>query len=117
MKTAERRKRLIKLLYQRSYDTAPRLAEEFGVSSRTIMRDIDALSKTEPIYTRVGNKGGIFVMNSPYMDKMYLTEDEISVLKKLSAACKEKVSVDFNEEELKILDNIIKSYTKPSNNK
>ena len=43
MGTAERRSRILRALCRRRHDTMTNLATEFGVSVRTIMRDIDAL--------------------------------------------------------------------------
>ena len=46
MGIAERRYEIIKLLCRRRYETIRNLAAEFGVSVRTIQRDIEALSRT-----------------------------------------------------------------------
>lgn len=58
MGTAERRREMMKILCRRRYETIGKLASEFGVSMRTIQRDIEALSLTEPIYTKAGKYGG-----------------------------------------------------------
>jgi len=58
MKSFERRIELIKVLYRREYETINNLAFEFGVSNRTIRRDIDELSRMIPIYTKPGRYGG-----------------------------------------------------------
>ena len=42
-------------------ETISNLAEEFGVFARTILRDVEVLSVTEPIYTQCGRYGGIYV--------------------------------------------------------
>jgi len=42
------------------------LAFEFGVSERTIRRDIDALSLVAPIYTQAGRYGGGVYILSDY---------------------------------------------------
>lgn len=44
MGTAERRDEIIKLLCRRRHETIPNLAFEFGVSERTIRRDIEAVT-------------------------------------------------------------------------
>ena len=54
MGTAERRYEIMKILCRRRYETIRNLASEFGVSMRTVQRDIEALSRTEPIYTQLG---------------------------------------------------------------
>lgn len=40
MGTAERRRKMMKILCRRRYETIGNLASEFGVSMRTIQRDI-----------------------------------------------------------------------------
>jgi predicted DNA-binding transcriptional regulator YafY len=56
MGTAERRYKIMKTMCRRRYETIRNLASEFGVSMRTIQRDIEVLSETEPIYTKFGKK-------------------------------------------------------------
>ena len=58
MGTAERRYEIMKILCRRRYETIRNLASEFGVSMRTVQRDIESLSRTEPIYTQTGKYGG-----------------------------------------------------------
>ena len=58
MGTAERRYEIMKILCRRRNDTICNLASEFGVSMRTIQRDIEVLSRAEPIYTQPGKYGG-----------------------------------------------------------
>ena len=112
MGTAERRKETLALLCRRRHDTTSNLASEFCVSERTIRRDIEALSLTEPIYTQTGRYGGgIYVLDGYYIDRMYMTEQELEVLRKAM-----KVTMMYNAlsvEEIKILKCIIDKYTKP----
>ena len=64
------------LLDKRSV-TASELAGRFGVSKRTVYRDIDALSLSGiPIYTSKGNGGGIKVMDGFILNKSMLSERE-----------------------------------------
>jgi len=57
--------------------SAPKLAEQFEVSVRTIYRDIDALSAAGiPVYITKGRNGGVQLMNNFVLDKSVLTEDE-----------------------------------------
>ena len=45
--------------------TAKELAERFGVSTRTIYRDVDILSTAGiPVYTNKGNGGGISILDN-----------------------------------------------------
>ena len=54
MGAAERRREIMRVLCRRRHETVKNLSFEFGVSERTILRDIEALSITEPIYTQCG---------------------------------------------------------------
>ena len=65
MGTAERRTEIMRVLYRRRHEKISNLAEEFGVSVRTILRDIEVLSATEPIYTQCGRYyGGVYIMDN-----------------------------------------------------
>ncbi len=115
MNALERRREIFKALCRRRYDTFENLATEFGVSKRTIQRDIDMLSGTEPIYTCRGRyQGGVFIAENFYPDRMYMNDSELRVLKKLSSAAGIQESL-LTYDEQKILISIISQYTKPKN--
>lgn len=113
MGTAERRYEIMKTLCRRRYDTIRNLASEFGVSMRTVQRDIEALSRTEPIYTQFGKYGGgVYVMEGYSMDRMYMKEQELGVLQKLYIAADENCSL-LTDDEKKLLKSLISQYSKP----
>ena len=58
MNKYERQRQIIRLIRSRTYETIKNLAIDFGVSERTIGRDIEELSLVEPIYTKSGRYGG-----------------------------------------------------------
>lgn len=65
------------LLIQQGSATAAQLAERFGVSRRTIYRDIDALSSAGvPVYTEPGKGGGIHILPGYALDKALLSKEE-----------------------------------------
>lgn len=72
--------RLFKIVYyllDKGKATAPELAEKFEVSTRTIYRDLDAISAAGiPIYTTQGKSGGIFIMQNFVLDKSLLSPQE-----------------------------------------
>ncbi len=114
MGTAERRNEIMKKLCRRRYDTIANLASEFGVSERTIRRDIDVMSATEPIYTQTGRcGGGIYVIDGYSLNRMYMSEEEIAVLHKLQAIAERRIRCVLSDCELEILKRIIIEYTKP----
>lgn len=113
MGTAERRYEIWKILCRRRYETIRNLASEFGVSMRTVQRDIEALSRTEPIYTQCGKYGGgVYVVEGYSMDRMYMNESELDVLKKLYIAADGNDAI-LTDDEKKRLRLLISKYSKP----
>ncbi len=72
--------RLFKILYYllgRKRATAPELAAEFEVSTRTIYRDMEALSSAGiPVYAEPGRNGGIYLLQDFILDRAILSENE-----------------------------------------
>jgi predicted DNA-binding transcriptional regulator YafY len=67
----------VTILLNRETVTAKELADRFGVSSRTIYRDIDALSSAGvPVYTNKGNGGGISLLEDYTLNKTLLSKSE-----------------------------------------
>lgn len=113
MGTAERRCAIMRILCRRRHETISNLASEFGVSTRTIQRDIEVLSRTEPIFTQTGKYGGgVFVVEEYSLDRMYMTSAEINVLHKLHKASNENALL-LEPEEKRVLCSLISQYTKP----
>ena len=109
MGTTERRIEIMKLLCRRRYETMSGLAKEFGVSVRTIQRDIDELTFLMPLYVKSGRYGGgVYVDDKYTMDRMYMSTDEINLLVKVKALMSDMLS----EKENDLFDYIIKSYSK-----
>ena len=66
------------LLLNRETITAKELAGRFGVSTRTIYRDIDVLSSAGvPVFTNKGNGGGISLLENYSLNKTLISENEI----------------------------------------
>ena len=113
MGTAERRYEIMKILCRRRYETMSNLASELGVSVRTVQRDIEILSGTEPIYTKSGKYGGgVYVVKDYSMDRMYMKEQELDVLQKLYIAADEQGSL-LTDDEKSLLRSLISQYSKP----
>ncbi len=65
------------LLLNRGSATAKELSKQFGVSTRTIYRDIDVLSQAGvPVYTNVGGGGGISLVDTFTLNKALISEEE-----------------------------------------
>ncbi len=70
---------ILTVLLKNDRITAPRLAEKFEVTRRTIGRDIDTLCQAGiPIVTHQGGGGGISIADGYKLDKNILTTDELS---------------------------------------
>ena len=115
METSERRMAMLKLLCRRRHEKIANLAQEFGVSERTVRRDIEVLSLSEPIYTQAGlYGGGVYVMDDYFMDRMYFKDSEAAVLNKLLEREESGVGRMLSLSEISVLKNLIADYTKPS---
>lgn len=113
MGTAERRCEIMKMLCRRRHETIRNLASEFGVSMRTIQRDIEILSRTEPIFTQAGKYcGGVYVVEGFSMDRMYMKDSELDVLQKLYIAADDNTAL-LTDGEKNLLGFIISQYSKP----
>lgn len=89
------------LLLSRGTLTARELAERFGVSTRTIYRDVEALSTAGiPIYMSKGNGGGISLLENYTLNKLLLSDQESS---SIMLALKSLQSTQYPEID-KILD-------------
>ena len=111
MGTAERRLEILKYLCKYRHATMPQLAEEFGVSVKTIQRDILYVETIfhVPLDIRPGKyNGGIYVLNGYSFDRAYMHPDDILLLQKIQGLVKNKISDKENAR----LAQIIKTYTK-----
>lgn len=73
----QRRLAMMRLMDFRHKFTARELAERFGVSVRTIQRDLDALQALGfPLYTEVGVNGGYRVLPNRILPPLQLTQQE-----------------------------------------
>lgn len=114
MGTAERRNEILRILCRRRHETIENLASELAVSKRTIRRDIDVLSMTYPIYTQTGKyNGGVYVMDGFFLERMYMNDTELNVLKKIYIISQNDNSL-LTKQELLILNSIISTYSKPA---
>ena len=102
----ERRQRILEAISDRRFETVANLAQEFGVSIRTIKYDIEALSCSAPIYTVQGNGGGIRVADGWYVGRRYLHDDQEALLRKLFNG--------LQPEDQKTMAAILTAFAKPS---
>lgn len=104
---SERRTKMLEFLGYRRETTRYELAAEFHVSISTIHRDIVYLSSIAPVYTKLGNSGGVFVSPDFRSYKTYLDDIEENYLYSL----KGKIADD----DWKIVEGIIRKFTRNRN--
>ena len=96
--------RLISIIYilmNKGTITAGELAERFEVSTRTIYRDVEALSMAGiPVYCKKGKNGGISLTEEFVLNKMLITkEEQQEILAALVGLKETEVSGSTREEE------------------
>lgn len=99
----ERRKGIKSVLIKNRFSTAQELAYRYGVSQRTIYRDIMYLSRRLPIITKIGGGGGIFLDMDFEIPKQYLSAEEENLLLQLSETLSKRDKL--------IIHNIINKFT------
>ena len=114
MGTAERRIEIMRMLCSERHVTMSVLAERFSVSVRTIKRDIDELGGIIPLEIKMGRyEGGIYVMNGFFWNRMYMSDDDITLLKTIIAVGKAKSVLALDKPDLQRLEKMIDTYSLP----
>lgn len=111
MGTAERRLEILKYLCKYKYAKMSELAEKFGVSRRTIQRDIYEIECIFylPIKMKHGKyEGGVYVEGDIDLHKLYERKDKILLLNKVKRIAEKHLS----NSEMNLLENIIKDFSK-----
>ena len=83
MMANERRNAILEILCMRRVEKINNLAFQFGVTEKTIRRDILTLSLEYPIYTAQGNGGGIYVDKNFRLGRVYLKNEHQELLERL----------------------------------
>lgn len=79
----ERRQAMLELLSDRRQETVANLMSEFSISRCTVLRDIETLSCSAPIFTVQGNGGGVRVADGYYYGRRYLRKEQEELLHRL----------------------------------
>ena len=103
--TAERRQMILQFLCERRSELAENLAVEFGVTTRTIYKDIEILAYSYPIYTVQGVGGGIRIMDGFRLGMKYLTDKQYEILYQISER--------LDGEEKVLVSGILKTFAYP----
>ena len=102
----ERRQRVIETISDRRTVRIDELAAEFGVTRRTIERDILALSCSYPIVTENWRGGGVRAMDGWYLSRRYLHDDQEALLRSLLPG--------LQPEQQETMQSILAAFAKPS---
>ncbi len=102
-----RRDKIMDIVFARGSETVEHLAQEFGVSPRTILRDISAMSIDKPIFTKVGRGGGVFFMKESTAKAKYILRQNISLLEGIKMQAERNEAIILNNKDVLILDRII----------
>ena len=105
MTATERREEIMNTLIHCRQTTQAGLAEEFGVSIRTISSDLLQLSLVYPIETVEGHGGGIRLADWFHPGRNVLAREQIAVLKEAAQL--------FEGEKKQILMSILTQFTAP----
>ena len=112
MGAIERRMEMIRILCLRRHETMGNLAFEFGVSLRTVQRDITVITSIIPIYIKMGRYGGgIYVMDHFQLGNAYMDNNEILLLQKISCYFFTVEREYLDETEKVLLERMIYKYT------
>ena len=76
----KRQRQILEKLCHRRHDTYSNLAQEFHVSERTIMRDVQGLMLEYPLHTSRGKYGGVWVDNGFYLYRKFLSAEQREAL-------------------------------------
>ena len=111
MGTAERRLEMLKYICRKRNTTLKELAERFGVSVRTVQRDIYEIEITfrVPLEVRRGHDGGISMLGDYLPTRTYMQKEENELLRKLANVAKDLLSPS----EKMLLESIIQKYSHP----
>ncbi|AOZ93409.1 helix-turn-helix transcriptional regulator [Paenibacillus crassostreae] len=99
MSKAKRLNEMIMMVNRKKRFTVRELAQEFGVSKRTILRDLQELSEMGvPLYSEVGPHGGYQVLNERILPPIVFSEDETVSIFFAIHALRHYISLPFDIE-------------------
>lgn len=99
MTKAKRLNEMIMMVNRKKRFTVGELAKEFGVSNRTILRDLQELCEMGvPLYSEVGPHGGYQVLNERILPPIAFSEDEAKAMFFAIHALRHYISLPFNIE-------------------
>ena len=113
MNTADRRERLLRILMVNGRTTVKELAQRLGVSERTILRDIEILSLTKPIYTVGGRGGGVYILDTYNANRVYMQPCDSDLLNKIIFDMEQTGNCSLSSSEIETLKELVTFYSQP----
>ncbi len=101
----DRRQMILEHLLDNRHTTRKELGGKFGVSTRTIERDIIVLSCSYPIDTQQGGGGGIFIAEGYRLGMKYLSDEQTELLERICGCLESR--------DLKLMKDILKTFKRP----
>lgn len=99
MSKAKRLNEMIMMVNRKRRFTVGELAKEFGVSKRTVLRDLQELGEMGvPLYSEVGPNGGYQVLRERILPPIAFSEDEVVAIFFMIHALKHFMSLPFDIE-------------------
>lgn len=105
MSANERRAEIIRILAGRRHETMRHLADELGVTTRTIRTDITVLTVEYPLETVRGNGGGVKFADWYHPHRNILSKKEQNVLQQLMGQA--------DSYQAKVLNEMLATYGSP----
>lgn len=96
MQAFERRRKIIRTLYYRKSVTCETLAQELGVTVRTIYMDIDALTYSYPIETVRGRYGCVRLSDEYIRQHKVLRSDQAELVDRIRSQLKKRDLIIFD---------------------
>ena len=97
--------------------TSKELANRMGVTPRTILRDIDALSMLYPISVNYGRGGGYYIINYEALNLPCLKSFEVELLEKITSEIDRTSVCSLTPDENQVLKDMIAVYSKTAHEK
>ena len=113
MDATQRRIAMISHLHTVPRDTMRHMADMFGISVRTVRRDVVSLSESFPIVTDLGRHGGVSLMKKGTSDKS-LTGEQYAFLLSLLQSGENGDPVYLTETGLTLIRQMLCSLSSPS---
>lgn len=101
----ERRQLILEFISDHRSVKIQQIMDEFEISRRTALRDVQLLSCSYPIYTQTTGAGGVKAVDGWYLTHRYLHADQEALLRSLLSC--------LTPEKQKTMEQILIAFSKP----